>query len=666
MPRLRFESVGADTVAADLEKINGKQREQLKTQEDIRRAALEFDRTVRGINRRNETEQERYNRLLMETKQALDAKRISAKTAATEVNRINREMRDGVGRFRQYRTAQRSAFGPAALQSLTRYAAGLASIHTVATLVTGELRQQAELREKAATTKFEIASAREVLLQNLPQQDAQRAINRLTELVSTLQIPERFVDPALSQAISASGGNIPAAFRATELALRFNRANPQAAGLFAGSLLDISQVTGTLDAQANLGFLSTVGREGRVVGARQQAQNIPQALIGMMQAGMTPQQAAATFIRLGVGGADFTGAITGTGGISFAQQIRDFQLETPEVDKTASKVERLTENLASAQERLADTNRSLSQAAEIQAAEEASRALAPRPEFETPEQKQRRMAREQLEETRKRIQADNNQKRLQEDQQAVEDSRRNLEAAQAELAKQREAVSAIETKNKAFAGADTNQKLRMLVQDPALLDAFLEDSSFEKKVQGPIQALLTPSGLQAFEAVQGRVPFGVQALSEAGAAQLSQVESMMLNPGLRQTRLRGFFETRAQGRRLRTPTLLAQDDIEFLREELAATGQLATLGRIQTALADAGGGISPDEAISILQQRADFLRQPRAIAQGVGAQPSMAQPSPENLATAREMEKLIMALLDLKNTIQNQDRRENGLQTVNE
>lgn len=327
MPVLRFSSTGVREVTADYDKINAKSREQLDAIKRNQAASIEFDRVVRGINRRNETEQDRYNRLLGEAKAAFDSNKTSAAAYKREVDRINTEMQTGTGRFRQYQQQQEKTFGAAALARLSAFAAGLVSIQAVTRLITTELQSQSDLRDKAEATKATIFTTRQDVRRNLAGEDLStqdKVLDQNRELAARLDISEKFINAARAAALSASGGNVAASLDAVTGAARFLADKPGDIGGFAGSLLDLSKVTGTTDASVNLGLLTKVGALSRVVAPQQQAQNIPRALIGATSFGATARESAALFAALTTGSGDITGAAGGTGTIALAKQLRDF------------------------------------------------------------------------------------------------------------------------------------------------------------------------------------------------------------------------------------------------------------------------------------------------------------------------------------------------------
>lgn len=110
MPSLVFSTSGGSKVVREYDKIKAKQREMSDAIEGNTRKSIEFDRTVTGIIRRNETAQDRYNRLVAAAGEAFDRSKISANEYQGEVERINQEMEESQGRFRQFKEDSESAF----------------------------------------------------------------------------------------------------------------------------------------------------------------------------------------------------------------------------------------------------------------------------------------------------------------------------------------------------------------------------------------------------------------------------------------------------------------------------------------------------------------------------------------------------------------------------
>lgn len=208
-------------------------------------------------------------------------------------------------------------------------------------LITGELQKQKELREEAARTQITVSGARQALIRNLAGESAETikaTIASGEKIAADVKVPEQFIQQALASAVSASGGDIPAAISATRFSAKFLQEAPSQIDPFAGALLDLANVTGTKDAEVNAGLLIAVGKLSRVKDPAQQAKNIAPSLIGQSAFGSTVQGSAALFAALSTGAGDVEGAMSGTASIALAQQLRDF---LPEGGTTTERIRTL-------------------------------------------------------------------------------------------------------------------------------------------------------------------------------------------------------------------------------------------------------------------------------------------------------------------------------------
>lgn len=265
----------------------------------------------------------------------------------------------------------RSAFNPKALVGFLGVVGTGGTILAGLRLITAELRQQIELQERAKLAQITLSASRRNLLLNLvATSDADRlaVISSAGKISRQTGAPERFVTQALASAVSASGGNIKASTAAVTRAARLFAHEPETIGTFAGSLLDMSRVTGTPDAGVNAGLLAFAAGRSRVVDPRAQAQNIPGALIGITSQDATAAGAVALFAALSGGAADIQGRISGTGGIAFAEQLQKFlpglprqppipgigpELAGPDIGQLAERIKFLQANQPAAREFLA-------------------------------------------------------------------------------------------------------------------------------------------------------------------------------------------------------------------------------------------------------------------------------------------------------------------------
>jgi hypothetical protein len=224
----------------------------------------------------------------------------------------------------------KDAFGDRAQQMVKRFATGLVGAGGLAgayQLISKEIQRVIALQNKMAQQQVTLASARRDLKRNLlgaTDAEISGVIQAAGKISEDTGVEEKFVTGALSQALSASGGNRAASIRAVRRASRIMADRPEAIAGLAGSLLDLSRVTGTTDAAINAGLQAAVGARGRIVDPQQQARNIPRALIGLKAQGFGAAGGGALFASMTTGAGDLTGESTGTAVISLAQQANKF------------------------------------------------------------------------------------------------------------------------------------------------------------------------------------------------------------------------------------------------------------------------------------------------------------------------------------------------------
>lgn len=214
-----------------------------------------------------------------------------------------------------------------AFTAITNTIAAYASFQSILSAITAEMQLQDQLNQKAVQTQVTLSSARREIVRALPgtsEADLKKIFSETQKTAKETNVDEKFIARAMSEAISASGGNVPGSQKAVKQAAMFLSDQPDAIPKFAGSLMDLSKVTGTDDARVNQGFLSYIGGLSRVNDPNLMAMNIPQALIGAKSFGATSNEAASAYAALTVGSGDIRGATSGTGLIALAQQMQEF------------------------------------------------------------------------------------------------------------------------------------------------------------------------------------------------------------------------------------------------------------------------------------------------------------------------------------------------------
>lgn len=329
---LEFRTKGGQTVIRDQEAINRKIQEQGQAIEGNTRKALDFDRQATAIARRQETAQERYNRLLATAKKAFDDGKISAETYNKEVSSIGREITNSEGRFKKFNEEKDKSFGAKAIAQFGPFLAQLGLVRTAQGLITEELRKQQELRNLAGDTKGRIAASQEAVvgtLGNLPEAEISRIQGEVARISRSTKAPEEILNPAFATALSRSNVNVSRSLSSLETASRFSRLNPQNIPAFTSAISSFANITGSEDSLANLDFLLKVGRASNVAELDVQARNLPKALIPLVEAGLSPNIAASLLAGTTVAAGDQTSEPSKTATLNLVKKLKSFGGEGP-------------------------------------------------------------------------------------------------------------------------------------------------------------------------------------------------------------------------------------------------------------------------------------------------------------------------------------------------
>jgi hypothetical protein len=270
------------------------------------------------IARQNESAQDRYVRKVNEARAALKGHKDETALLAKEEARLRQELEATEEQFD-------STFD---VTKLAGVAAGFLSAQQAAKLITDELRAQQELIDKRTATQLTVGGSRNVLLRNLIGNEPLigSTLAEAKQIANLTGVSEIAINQGLAQTISATGANVPLSIDLTRTAAQFLKDQPAAIGTFAGTLADLTRVTGSQDPMVQLGLLAKVGQLSRVADPKAQAENIAPALIGTMAFGGDATSSGALFAALTGGSADKMGATTGTALIGLAQQLEAFAL----------------------------------------------------------------------------------------------------------------------------------------------------------------------------------------------------------------------------------------------------------------------------------------------------------------------------------------------------
>lgn len=363
---LVFASKGSAGVLAELAKL--KQGAKLANDElkKDNQALLSLSRDVQRSYTQTLTPIEKLRQQAGRLQEALKNTKLpdlDKQKAAQALERVNAKIKDIEGNTGKASNKLSEAFGSgkAALLGAFATSAGAvaASIGLVIKTLIDEMRAAQELADKASATQLSVAASRNVVIRNLPGADdatIRQVLGENAGLAAATGVSETAINQARASALSASGGNIEASRRATEIAARFLSDRPSEIGDFAGSLLDLSKVTGSTDARVNLGLLSTVGGLSRITGQREQATSIAPALIGAREFGFSTSESAALFSAITTASGDLTGRQSGTATIQLAKQLEAFNPEQLAGMTTGQKLAALQSNRALADQFMADAS----------------------------------------------------------------------------------------------------------------------------------------------------------------------------------------------------------------------------------------------------------------------------------------------------------------------
>lgn len=593
MPDLTFSSKGTAQVLADQQKLKDGAKAMTALYKEENREIAKLGKDASKIFQQTRTDSEKLRQ------QAEKLRAVIANTklpdldrakAADALKRVEGKLRDVEGEGKKVDKTLTQAFGESKTALLGRFAtvAGTVTAGVAAgiKLVVDELRAAQDLADKAAAAQISVAASRNVVIRNLPgasQDQITKVLRQNAALAGTTGVSETAINQARASALSASGGNVAASLRATEIAARFLPDRPGEIGDFAGSLLDLSKVTGTTNAQANLGLLSAVGGLSRITDQRQQATNIPAALIGARGFGFNTAESAALFSTLTTESGDLTGAQAGTATIQLARQLSEFNGTFD------------TSGVTDARSALAKA-RSAAAEASASAKTDAGKARA------------------------KKAQA------------KVVAAERRLQEEQAKQARQID-----------LSGLSTGEKLRALQSNPELAEVFLSDASFETKQLAPIRGLLTNAAgkeARSFNQNLSQIP-GLAGLARRGASSLASFNANTLERRARLSRrLDSLLETELVSG---APADLSTDDIQKIQALLQKAGGSATGSRLLTffsKFADGSATLSRSEAANAITSRRDALLNPvQAVSGGVGA-PGVAVSRPITEAERKQADAL--------------------------
>lgn len=322
MPDLTFTS--RDDISPTIDRINDKMQEQKLQIQANAAEGRRLDKISQDIMRRQETAQERYNRMLKDTQDALRRTGQSQETVRKATTKLADEYKSLTGRFKDFNQEQKKSTGSDMIGGVLKLASGYLTMQTALQAITAELRSQQELRDKATQGQLSIGQSRADVIRNMPataDADIKQVLKQNQDLARALNIKEEIINASRSQTLSATGGDVGKSLEATRIAAQYLKDTPDAIAEFSGTMADLARATGSTKGEVNLGFLATIGGVSRIVDPRAQAMNIPKAIIGGVNLKATAEESAAMFSALTVNAADVTGAPSSTANIALVQQV---------------------------------------------------------------------------------------------------------------------------------------------------------------------------------------------------------------------------------------------------------------------------------------------------------------------------------------------------------
>jgi len=327
-----FSTRGAEQVAAAQEKLNKKHRESRQAVQLTNAETKNLGQITTRVLREIELPQEKYLRKMREAKVALAGQKNSVELLARAEKKFAAEWDTALdktkGKMKGLDEQSTTTFSS---KRLAGFAAGFVSIQKAVALITDELRAQQELIDKRAAAQLTVSESRNLLLRNLDESkpdEIRRTLAGARDIASQTGVSEAAINAALADAVSSTSGNVPLSLKLVSLAARFLKDRPGEVGGFAGTLADLTRVTGSTNPETQLGLLRRVGQLSRIVKPELQAKNIAPALIGTIPFGGDAATSGALFSALTGGGADKTGEQTGTALIGIAAQLEQATLGT--------------------------------------------------------------------------------------------------------------------------------------------------------------------------------------------------------------------------------------------------------------------------------------------------------------------------------------------------
>lgn len=319
----------ANRLRQQLEKSNPKVQEAAKRQKELADAS---ERTKEAMRRQGEalkqsleTPLERYKRSMLEVSRLYRSQAIDDETRIRRTRELRRELEAATRATQQQATAQRSAFGPQAVANLKSYLTGMVGVSAIVAAVRSEFGAIQSEANRISQTQLDAAGARRALrTQIAAATPAERefALAAADRLAPELSIPQRTVDLAIKSAISASP-SVERGVNMAEFGLRLTKGTGDSS-VEIGGAIDIANALETDNAYRAYAVQNITQQTARVTETAKVAKNAPRVINAFKQAGASPEEGAAFYAGLTVGGADPDSEVSRTAGINFIDRINKF------------------------------------------------------------------------------------------------------------------------------------------------------------------------------------------------------------------------------------------------------------------------------------------------------------------------------------------------------
>lgn len=604
--------------------------------EDARRAFAEKAGNVKALERALKSYRAEYERAIAKEKQLAEQK------GAEKLKQTLQELKPLAATFQQRMEAlaeplqgldtnfsemavkAEEVFGETGTSRLVKWGTVLSGAMITVQQINAEMQRNQQLVDARTSVQERVGQAQNTLLGNISgesQQTKDMIFARTREIASKYGISEAYVADAMAEAYSASNADVQKTLAGVEYVAKRFWDRPEEMGTAAGSLIDIwRQMPQGATIEQAAGLLTVTGQLSRVVNPQMQYRNIGQGVVGMTQMGASPEASAALFVALSSAGADPEGQRTGSGGVRFVEQLKEYDLRfaeytdslTASQTKTADAKARLdemnqylTEIQADRQKDYTEKKQELEKdraeawddftngatpSARAAARERWTRvndelnALKPRTYGDTAEEKARLRDRDQLQ--------------------------AELAAAQAEQQAAQDRVNKVAPFVDQWKGMDAAQRMDFLMKNPEFGKSMMDDEDFvanlqlEAKVIAAAQKLFEPGSVarQAYDKAIEKLA-DPEYLRQQGLQVIADIDANPLNAPRRVSRT---LERAAEASALLHMDSLSSQDREnmktIMRENAGKFGFSTEFSNFWYGLFDGAKGLSYERGMELMDR----------------------------------------------------------------